>query len=96
MHTSSISAGGSLPARGEARCNTPETPTEQLVLSQSCGVFVPTLQSFGEVAINDVIDTNDLHAVRSKCLLDSGDFDGASSAEERRKPGSGKNRDATR
>jgi len=85
MHTSNIPAGGSLPGRGEARCNTPETPSKQSVPPQLRPPFAPTLQSIGEVAADDVIDTNDLYAVssrlRSECLLDSRNFGGASGSE---------------
>jgi len=86
MHTSNISAGGSLPARGEARCNTPETPAKELVPPQLRTPFARTLESIGEVAADDVIDTNDLYAVSSRlgseCLLDSGNFGGASSSKD--------------
>ena len=93
MHTSNISAGGSLPARGEARCNTPETPTKYSVPHQLRAPFAPTLESIGEVAANDIINTNDLYAVSSRLrrerLLDSGNFGGASGSKDRHKPSSG-------
>jgi len=86
MRTSSISACGSLPGWGEARCNTPLTPAKQSVLLQLCVPFAPTFESLGVVSANDIIDTNDLHTafsmVRIECLLDIGDFGGADSSED--------------
>ena len=90
--TSNISAGGSLPAKGEARCNTPETPRKNSVSTRMCTPFARTFESVGEVARNDVVDSDDLHAVSSRLrgerFLDSGDFGGANGSEGRCKLGS--------
>jgi hypothetical protein len=52
----------------------------------------PTFESLGEIVGNDVVDPNDLHAIpsglRSKCFLDSRNFDGASGSEDRCNPSS--------
>ena len=87
IRTSSISAGGSLPGKGEARCSTPETPAKQSVSNRLCGPFAPTFEGLGEISANDIINTNDIHAVSSglgsKGILHSGDFGGAGGSEDR-------------
>jgi len=59
--------------------------------------FALTFESLGEVATNDVVDADDLHAVsrlRSECFLNSSDFGGASGPEDRYRPSSVRGRNA--